>query len=188
MNFDFYTSDLHFSHKNIIKYCDRPFRDIHEMNEALIQNYNSVVKENDNVLFVGDVFFCPHDSMIREKMTRLNGNKYLVIGNHDKSPNKMLDFGFKWVEKEIVIQINNRTCRVNHYPYAKVEEDVYPEIKFKDKYSHLRPKYIEGEILIHGHTHSKYKVFENSINVGVDCWDMFPASKEQIEDLVKNIK
>ena len=53
----FFTSDLHLSHRNIIKYCKRPFIDENEMNEAIISRWNSIVSPKDIVYVVGDVTF-----------------------------------------------------------------------------------------------------------------------------------
>ncbi len=55
---DFFTSDTHFGHKNIITFCSRPFETIDEMNDNLIKNWNDMVKPTDRVFVVGDVFLC----------------------------------------------------------------------------------------------------------------------------------
>lgn len=77
-----FTSDLHFWHKNICKYCNRPFETTEEMNQALINNWNSVVKEDDIVFVLGDMGFCGYDKL-EPLMSQLNGKKYLIQGNHD---------------------------------------------------------------------------------------------------------
>lgn len=75
-------SDTHFNHENIIKFCDRPFNDRWHMNEALIQNWNSLVKPQDKVYHLGDVYF-GDEKEAEEIMARLNGKKRLIVGNHD---------------------------------------------------------------------------------------------------------
>src|ERR1700690_2381531 len=77
-----FTSDLHFGHNNIIRYCQRPFRDVHEMHNAMIQTWNETVKEGDEVYVVGD--FSLSARYCKEFLPRLNGTKILVVGNHDK--------------------------------------------------------------------------------------------------------
>ena len=78
----FVISDTHFCHENIIKYCDRPFKNVHEMNNYMIQKWNSVVGKHDLVIHCGDVVLGPND--VAEKVLKqLNGRKYLIKGNHD---------------------------------------------------------------------------------------------------------
>lgn len=75
-------SDTHFNHENIIKFCNRPFTDRWHMNEILIQNWNAMVKPQDKVYHLGDVYFGSNEDGERV-MQRLNGHKRLVLGNHD---------------------------------------------------------------------------------------------------------
>ena len=78
----FFTSDTHFNHNNIIQYCQRPFKSSDEMNEAMIDNWNSVVGEDDTVFHLGD--FCLGCAEEWNKtLNRLNGRIYLILGNHD---------------------------------------------------------------------------------------------------------
>src|SRR6185437_1524256 len=78
----FFISDTHFSHKNIILFEPyyRPFKTIEEHDEVLIDRWNSVVNKNDIVWHLGDVIFSK-DNM--SMLSRLNGRKKLVLGNHD---------------------------------------------------------------------------------------------------------
>ncbi len=75
-----FISDTHFYHANIIKYCNRPFNNVEEMNQILIDNWNENIKKNDIVYFLGDFSFKPN-----EVINRLNGNIIFLLGNHDKS-------------------------------------------------------------------------------------------------------
>ena len=78
----FFTSDTHFNHTNIIQYCQRPFKSTDEMNEAMIDNWNSVVGEDDTMFHLGD--FCLGGAEEWNKiLNRLNGRIYLILGNHD---------------------------------------------------------------------------------------------------------
>lgn len=77
----FFTADTHFSHANIIKYCNRPFGDAHEMNKALVNNWNSVVPQDGIVFHLGDFSMGDPERIIK----RLNGEIVLVLGNHDRS-------------------------------------------------------------------------------------------------------
>ena len=75
----FITSDLHLNHSNIIKYCNRPFDNVDQMNEHIVNNWNKTIRPHDRVYFVGDVSF-----QTEEWILKLNGNKTFIKGNHDR--------------------------------------------------------------------------------------------------------
>jgi calcineurin-like phosphoesterase family protein len=75
-----FTADTHFSHENIIRYCNRPFKDVDEMNEKMIRNWNAVVQLEDTVFHIGDFSM---RSLFKKFRERLNGNVILISGNHD---------------------------------------------------------------------------------------------------------
>ena len=78
----FFTSDTHFNHANIIRFCNRPFKDVTQMNETLIANWNSVIDKDDTVFHLGD--FCLGGAAEwTQVLNRLNGKIYLIMGNHD---------------------------------------------------------------------------------------------------------
>lgn len=87
----FFISDTHFGHANIIRFCNRPFGTIEEMDEALVANWNGKVGGNDTVYFLGDLFFRASIDRVRDILGRLKGRKHLIIGNHDSS----------WMTKEL---------------------------------------------------------------------------------------
>ena len=91
-----FTSDSHFYHANIIKYCNRPFASVEEMNEKLIENWNSVVGKDDLVWCLGDFCLGPDQKKhIPELVSKLNGRINLVLGNHDHNSVKFYyDAGF----------------------------------------------------------------------------------------------
>lgn len=94
----FFTSDTHFGHKNIIEYCNRPFDSVEQMNDFIIKQWNSVVRENDTVYHLGDVCLGLRKEEIAEILSKLNGTKYLVKGNHDNWKNEVYrEIGFKEV-------------------------------------------------------------------------------------------
>jgi calcineurin-like phosphoesterase family protein len=97
----FFTSDLHFGHANVIQYAGRPFKDAHEMNEALVANWNAVVQPDDEVYVVGDFALCRKEEAAR-LAERLNGQKYLVRGNHDREvPGK----AFGWIKDMHTVKV-----------------------------------------------------------------------------------
>lgn len=81
----FFSSDQHFGHRNVLKFCGRPYRDEKEMGQALIDNWNSVVTNDDIVVSMGDFFWFNDSHSIKKCIDKLNGKEiYLVLGNHDK--------------------------------------------------------------------------------------------------------
>lgn len=86
-------SDTHFSHENIIGYCDRPFKDKFEMNQCMQDNWSDTVKDGDIVYHLGDVYFnyCPD-------LGQLPGKKRLILGNHDNAKDMRLREYFKKIQ------------------------------------------------------------------------------------------
>ena len=119
MNRIFVCADLHFGHKNIIAYENRPFASVEEMNERLIENWNAVVDPDDIVYVLGDVGFCGN-TKLSEWISRLNGHKHLIRGNHDlgRSLDKWCRLGFESACEEMTIHYacsNERIC-MTHMP------------------------------------------------------------------------
>ena len=79
-------SDTHFNHANIIKYCNRPFSDVEEMNKTIIKDWNNVVRYNDTVYFLGDLILSKNKGKRARELINsiLNGNITIIKGNHDK--------------------------------------------------------------------------------------------------------
>lgn len=81
----FIAADLHLDHKNIIKYCHRPFRSVHQMNSRLISNWNRTIRKNDIVYFLGDLAFGRSSKNTDYWYRKLNGRIFFIKGNHDRS-------------------------------------------------------------------------------------------------------
>ena len=78
-----FTSDFHVGHTNILKFDKRPFQDVNEMHQTLIQNWNECVNENDIVFYLGD-FSYRDNSLAKWFRDQLNGKIYFICGNHDR--------------------------------------------------------------------------------------------------------
>ena len=123
----FFTSDLHFGHKNIIKYCNRPYSDLNEMEESIIRQWNNYVPEDSDVFILGDVAFSLSKTKIAEILNKCNGRKHLILGNHDRLKSLPLDcFVHISTQDQIVIKSvddegNNTftTCVLSHYPLMR---------------------------------------------------------------------
>lgn len=80
----YYTADLHLGHANVIRFDKRPFASVEEMDQTLIENWNSRVTDRDKVYIVGDLIY-RSEKPAEWYLEKLRGIKYLVIGNHDKA-------------------------------------------------------------------------------------------------------
>ena len=88
---DYIISDLHLDHDNIIEYCHRPFETVDEMNETLVNNWNSTIDPADEVLFGGDLTIRSSAAVVLDWIETLNGEMVFLIGNHDTTIFEQLD-------------------------------------------------------------------------------------------------
>lgn len=175
-----FTSDLHLRHQRILTIGKgRPFGSTEEMESIIIKNWNSKVDINDTVYVLGDVFWGQNSEQIKKIMTKLNGKKILVYGNHDRiMPNVKSDC---WLEvcsyKEI--SIGDNKIVLSHYPIYEWNGFFYQSYHF------------------HGHTHATLNLAEKTLprgngncwDVGVDNNDFTPVSFDEIKEKIeKNIK
>ena len=153
-----FTSDLHIGHTNIIKYCNRPFGSVAEMNTALVSRWNERVVDSDTVYVVGDVFLGkPADSA--PIVASLRGRKILVRGNHDRSARVMTEMGFEDVCNQMAMTLaDGFNVLLHHEPLPG-------------------NRLTEWDALIHGHRHSPPRWDGKSLNVCVDLWDYTPISE-----------
>lgn len=178
----YYISDLHFGHKNIITYDNRPFFTVKEMDSELIENWNSVVTNEDEVYILGDISWLDKEITINI-INQLNGKKYLIRGNHDSFFNSNFPSnGFQWIKDYAEIKDGSKTVILSHYPMP-----VYKNIH-------------HGNYHLFGHVHDtadsfaiekylseifeRYKLPRRAFNVGcMKPWmDYTPRTLEQIEN------
>ena len=182
-----FTSDLHFGHANIIRYCNRPFADVGEMNEGLVANWNEVVGADDEVWVLGDVAMGPiHESL--SFVGRLAGRKVLVAGNHDRcwaghgpASEKWIDVyrdaGFDAIlQGAVTTTVAGIEVRCCHFPYAGDSRD-------EERFVAERPA-DDGLVLLHGHVHEKWRTNGRQINVGVDRWNYRPVPEATLVGLI----
>lgn len=201
----FFTADLHFYHVNIIKYSNRPFASVEEMNEVLVSNWNTIVGENDTVYVLGDFSLAVRP--VETFLPRLNGRKKLIMGNHDfphpshpkaKKPEnqakwkqKYFDYGFESIELNGTFEIPGvATFNLNHIPYA----ESYLDNDSRRIKVHKYAAFDNGLPLLHGHVHNTFLTSRAPsgsimINVGVDApgapWSgqFRPATLEEISEV-----
>lgn len=163
MNDIWFISDTHFGHANILKYCNRPFASVEEMNEKIIENWNKVIKPGDRVFHCGDFGFGTADEMLAI-FNRLRGQKYLIEGNHD---DESLDPRLKWlwIKDTFNLKYGDKSYFLAHYAHR------------------VWNKSFHGARHVFGHTHGMIKPWGWSCDVGVDCWDYAPVHIDTLEQL-----
>lgn len=189
----FFISDIHFGHDNIIKYANRPFIDVKEMNEVIINNWNEVVKDDDLVIIAGDLSLGIKKPELAQIMLQLKGKKILIKGNHDKFSNsEYYSMGITIVVDSILMKIANKRVNISHYPYKSgkfnywkytILHSLFPKRYFRPKEWQNQLEN-DGKFLIHGHTHSLTKITNRSINVCCEAWDYTPIHINEIIRLI----
>lgn len=164
----FFTSDLHFGHKNIIKYCNRPFKTVGEMDEAIIQNWNNKIGPDDLTYVIGDVIFGGSGEMAKV-LPRLNGEKILILGNHDEESPLRKHFSAVYRLFDFVSENPKVPFMLCHYPI--------------ESWAGMR----KGRIHLHGHCHGTLeRKMQNRMDVGIDCHPKFePWSIEEVLNYLK---
>lgn len=167
----FYTADPHFDHANIIKLCKRPFSNVIEMQDTLVNNWNARVTDSDDVYILGD--FCFGVSTSLEFIGRLNGTKHFITGNHDreamkklshmKHGNPVLRKCFFHGERKIIKDGGHKIV-LDHFPLYEWEG------------------WFKGALHYHGHCHMNIgrSFKERAYDVGVDGWNFAPVTTEEI--------
>lgn len=172
----FFTSDLHFFHKNVIRFDNRPFTSVEDMNEALIRNWNRKVKNDDLVYILGDISW-GNDEETCEIFARLNGRKVLIKGNHDKIRGNIKNYFEEITDYKEITLPGNKCVVLCHYP-----------IVFFNKHHY-------GAFMFYGHVHNSHEwqmtenyKFEleqldircNMFNVGTMIHNYEPVTFEEI--------
>jgi calcineurin-like phosphoesterase family protein len=169
---DFFTSDTHFWHKKILEYCpNRPFENIEEMNQGLIDRWNERVRPEDHVYHLGDFSFGKYDKT-EEILKQLNGNIHLILGNHDR-----------------VLDSDLKRYFVNISPYKEFHVKKYgvPVVMFHYPIESWNRMHHKG-IHLHGHLHSTSghhpcEIVPNRMDVGVDAHsECAPWSWDEIKE------
>lgn len=175
MQTTWFTSDSHFGHYNIIKYCNRPFSTTEEMDEYLIDKWNSVVKKGDIVYHLGDFqitgYSKKHQQLVSKTLKKLNGNKILITGNHD-SPAVLSAPEWSKIYRLHHINVNGQRIIMCHYPMRSWQ--------FR---SH-------GSWMLYGHVHGNLPGPDGqyTCDVGVDVWNYTPVSFEQLKEKFSSIQ
>jgi len=158
------TSDQHYNHAHVIRYCNRPFDSVKEMNEALITYHNELVRPGDLCYNLGDFAFKTPEVYLK----KLNGSHCLVKGNHDDLK-KCQKAGFAWVKDVYGLKVDKKYYFwLSHYAHRTWNK------------SH------HGSFHCYGHSHGDLPEFGRSCDVGVDAWNYRPVNLEQIIEKLKD--
>ena len=167
-----YTADLHLGHEGILRFCNRPFASVGEMDAALIDNLWSCVQPDDVLWVVGDFAHGPKAKDIRwleRTFAKLPGaEKHLVVGNHDPEETQMLPWTsvsrLALVDDPSTDAAARRPLVLCHYPMMTWEGAR------------------KGALHLFGHVHDAWSGARGAVNVGVDQWDFHPV---RIEDVAR---
>ena len=163
------TSDHHWGHYNIISFCNRPFKSLDEMNNIMIEKWNEVVKENDIVYHLGDMFWSERIAI--DTLPLLNGEIHLVVGNHDK--NWLKSKKFDKLQRSPLNPTSNLIIEERDIIRIKFPVDAvlchYPLMSWNGA--------AHGVYHFHGHTHNNSCLSEGKrINVCVENHNFYPIN------------
>ena len=168
----YFTSDTHFNHHNILTYepVSRPFKDIHDMNEYIIERWNERIADEDDVYVLGDFFMGKLDE-IEPILSRLKGKIHLIRGNHDQ-PNRIKIYEAHGIDVKDInyIKYKGRFFILCHFPIANEE---FIKMVREDN---------SEVICLYGHVHSNtVKGYHDGMfHVGMDTNELTPISIEEI--------
>ena len=161
MNY-FFTADTHFGHQNIIKFCDRPYKTIEEMDAEIIRRWNSVVGKNDIIYHLGD--FSYRSSEFDKYFDQLNGKIIIILGNHDKLARQNKHKFYKAHEGFLETKIMELSFTLCHYAMRTWNKSHY------------------GAYHLYGHSHGTLPDdrMTLSFDCGVDTHGFYPYSLDEV--------
>jgi calcineurin-like phosphoesterase family protein len=164
----YFTADTHYGHARVIEYTKRPFKSVEEMNRVMIDNWNSVVRKQDIVYHLGDFSFLPPERS-KKIFDQLNGEKHLVLGNHDRN---MRGMGWASISDYKEIKVNGQAITLLHYAMRVWNK------------SH------RGAWQLYGHSHNSLEDLDSAlqIDVGVDARNFYPISFEEVKAIMSKKK
>ena len=175
----FLTSDTHFAHQPMFLWEPRGFQGVEEMNEAIIERWNKVIKPDDIVYHLGDIMLS-NNKVGLECMKRLNGQIFLIFGNHDTDNRKNLLFQEcehlygGWYA--YLIKYGKFSIYLSHYPTLTANYD--------DKH------FSQHVINMHGHTHQQKNWLQSDnpfmYHVGMDSHNCTPVHIDEAITDVRN--
>jgi len=156
----FFIADTHFGHASIINHCKRPFASVQEMDECLISNWNSIIKSGNTVYVLGDFAYKDHLKYLH----RLNGQKILIVGNHDKMSGKVKEC-FSEIHPMLRRNFFKQDVTLCHYAMVTWANSIH------------------GSWQLYGHSHGRLieSPTMKQLDVGVDTWNYSPVPFEVVK-------
>lgn len=141
-----FTSDFHVGHRNIIKYCNRPFQSVEEMDEYLLHEWHSKVSDDDTVYFLGDFSLDRRAERVLSMLNALPGDIHFIRGNHDVAL-KNVDLP-QFHSGTLEVEIDGQRLLLSHYPFEE-----WSGMPFRNGRIH------SGSTVwhLHGHSHGNLK-------------------------------
>lgn len=167
----FFTSDHHFFHKNIIRYSNRPYKDLEEMHENLIRNWNAVVQPQDLVYHLGDIALTDDIGALRDLLQTLHGDIIYINGNHERLTGAVRD---RFLSRHDYLEIKVPDSD------AKNGKQSITLLHYAMRVWH---KAYHGAWHLYGHSHGNlpYDPDSLSFDVGVDANNYTPLSYAQVK-------
>jgi len=179
----YFTADHHFGHSAILDHCNRPFNNIADMNIALINNWNALVKNEDHVYIVGDLFYGGRDAAGQDDaisiVKKLNGILHLIAGNHDFPYLKNMNYHYLFADVDQLryLKHDGENIFLCHYPLAEWSG------------------YYRGSWHIYGHIHNQknpayqyMKNLDHALNAGVDICNYAPVTFQELKKCNEDFK
>ena len=171
----YYISDLHLRDQAIFDKCKRPFKNLEDMERAIINNWNSKVKTNDIVYVLGDI--ADENPSTIEVYRKLNGHKHLIVGNHDhiileEIKNSGIFEEIKFIE--LIEDVNHKVC-LCHYPLMD-----WMEFNRKGYFVY---GHVHNKTEVNGYTYKQIKEYfkdKPAYNCGVDVNNFTPVTLEEM--------
>lgn len=157
----FFTADQHFGHKNIIKFCNRPFSSVEEMDDELIKRHNEIVKPGDYVIHAGDFALAPRERA-HIYISCLNGSHCFIRGSHDR----WMDSRYQEIWEKTINGIKLVVC---HYAMRTWAASHY------------------NSFHLFGHSHGNLPPYGKSFDVGVDAHNFYPVSFDEVCEIMKGL-
>lgn len=158
-----FSADTHFGHRGILKMEGRPWDDIARHDDDLVHAWNSRVRPNHDVFFLGDFAMNSSRERCQEVFARLNGKKHLIIGNHDGDRHVSLPWASEPADLR-TIHVDQVRLVLCHYA-LRTWDGMW-----------------RGALHLYGHSHGKLPGTSRSLDVGVDAWGYRPVSLAEIQE------